>query len=155
MDYKQIEFLLEKYWQCQTTLEEEEVLRSFFVETQKLPAHLQEYREIFVYQERERKVQLGVDFDRKILAHLRKGKRRLNVLDYLIRIAAIIMLIVVIKELMVHQERSSPEVEQTPETALVEIQQALDFVSLKLNRGRELIVKNMIEIETMTQYIKE
>ena len=30
MDYKYIEQLLERYWKCETTLEEEEILRMFF-----------------------------------------------------------------------------------------------------------------------------
>ena len=30
MDYKDIEQLLERYWQCETSVEEESVLRDFF-----------------------------------------------------------------------------------------------------------------------------
>ena len=30
MDYKYIEQLLERYWQCETTLQEENILRAFF-----------------------------------------------------------------------------------------------------------------------------
>ena len=30
MDYKYINQLLERYWECKTTLEEEQILRSFF-----------------------------------------------------------------------------------------------------------------------------
>ena len=30
MDYKYIEQLLERYWNCDTTLEEEQILRTFF-----------------------------------------------------------------------------------------------------------------------------
>ena len=30
MNYQYIEQLLERYWDCQTTLEEEQILRSFF-----------------------------------------------------------------------------------------------------------------------------
>ena len=30
MDYKYIEQLLERYWQCQTSVEEERILRDFF-----------------------------------------------------------------------------------------------------------------------------
>ncbi len=30
MDYKYIEQLIERYWQCETTLQEEDILRAFF-----------------------------------------------------------------------------------------------------------------------------
>ena len=30
MDYKYIEQLLERYWNCETSLEEEQILRAFF-----------------------------------------------------------------------------------------------------------------------------
>lgn len=30
MDYKYINQLLERYWRCETSLEEEDILRSFF-----------------------------------------------------------------------------------------------------------------------------
>ena len=43
MDYKYIEQLLERYWQCETSLEEESELRSFFSE-EEVPAHLLRYK---------------------------------------------------------------------------------------------------------------
>ena len=38
MDYKDIEQLLERYWQCETSVEEESVLRDFF-SREDVPAH--------------------------------------------------------------------------------------------------------------------
>lgn len=46
MDYKYIEQLLERYWQCRTSLEEEAILRAFFSQEQ-VPAHLEPYRGLF------------------------------------------------------------------------------------------------------------
>lgn len=68
MDYKYIEQLLERYWACETTLEEEEILRAFFCQTE-VPAHLQRYRSLFVYEHEEKRMEvLGEDFDQKILS---------------------------------------------------------------------------------------
>ena len=39
MDYKYINQLLERYWKCETSLEEEEILRTFFSQDE-LPAEL-------------------------------------------------------------------------------------------------------------------
>lgn len=67
MDYKYIEQLIDRYFECQTTLEEEEILRTFF--TQKdVPASLLQYQDLFLMEEAEGKTQLlDDDFDERIL----------------------------------------------------------------------------------------
>ncbi len=68
MDYKYIEQLLERYWQCDTTLEEEEILRAFFCQ-QDVPAELRRYRSLFTYGQEERAdAPLGEDFDERMMA---------------------------------------------------------------------------------------
>ena len=65
MDYKYIEQLLERYWQCETTLQEEAILHSFFSQ-EDVPAELQQYTALFATQQPEEA--LGDDFDARILA---------------------------------------------------------------------------------------
>lgn len=68
MDYKYIEQLLERYWTCETTLQEEEILRTFFSQ-EDVPAALKKYRALFVYTQQEVTADvLGTDFDEKILS---------------------------------------------------------------------------------------
>ena len=68
MDYKYIEQLLDKYFECQTTLEEEQILRAFFAQ-EDVPAHLLSYREFFTYQSFGKNSEtLGNDFDERILS---------------------------------------------------------------------------------------
>ena len=64
MDYKYIEQLLERYWQGETTLQEEGILRTFFSQPD-IPEDLRKYRELFTI---EREEPLGDDFDARILA---------------------------------------------------------------------------------------
>ena len=64
MDYKYIEQLLERYWQCETTLQEESILRTFFSQDD-VPAELQQYKTLFAIQ--QEKPELGDDFDAHIL----------------------------------------------------------------------------------------
>lgn len=71
MDYKYIEQLLERYWNGETSLEEEQILRSFFRQKE-IPAHLLRYKQLFAYQEVEMKVELGDDFDARILAQVER-----------------------------------------------------------------------------------
>ena len=68
MDYKYIEQLLERYWQCETTLQEEAILRTFFSqpEAADIPENLRKDRDLFVC-EAEKEAPLGDDFDMRIL----------------------------------------------------------------------------------------
>ncbi len=70
MDYKYIEQLLERYFQCETTLKEEEILRSFFSQDD-VPVWLAEYKVLFDY-ESMREQALGDEFDERILALIEK-----------------------------------------------------------------------------------
>ncbi|MBQ6227366.1 MAG: pyruvate ferredoxin oxidoreductase [Prevotella sp.] len=67
MDYKYIEQLLERYWQCETTLEEEQILRTFFSQ-ENVPACLLPYKDLFTYEQMDVEQQvLGDDFDQRML----------------------------------------------------------------------------------------
>jgi len=68
MDYKYIEQLLERYWNCETTLEEERILRTFFSQKD-IPVRLLPYRDLFCYEQAETMDDaLGEDFDARVLA---------------------------------------------------------------------------------------
>lgn len=67
MDYKYIEQLLEKYWLCETSIEEEQILRAFFCQKD-VPAHLLRYKQMFASQKAEKEIRLGEDFDKRMLA---------------------------------------------------------------------------------------
>ncbi|MCE6984063.1 pyruvate ferredoxin oxidoreductase, partial [Pseudomonas frederiksbergensis] len=54
MDYKYINQLLERYWRCETSLEEEDILRAFFSQAD-IPADLKRYQPLFAYQREEPK----------------------------------------------------------------------------------------------------
>ena len=67
MDYKYIEQLLERYWQCETTLKEEQILRTFFSQ-ENVPACLLPYKDLFTYEQMAVEEQvLGDDFDQRML----------------------------------------------------------------------------------------
>ncbi|MCM1078650.1 MAG: pyruvate ferredoxin oxidoreductase [Bacteroidales bacterium] len=74
MDYKYIEQLLERYWECRTTLEEEAILRAFFAQ-ENVPVELLQYRGLFAAQSGEQKqVRISDDFDERILAVINDEK---------------------------------------------------------------------------------
>jgi isocitrate dehydrogenase len=64
MDYKYIEQLMERYWNAETTLEEERVLRAFFSQ-QDIPADMEPWRGLFADDACGQT--LGDDFDDRIM----------------------------------------------------------------------------------------
>ena len=70
MDYRYIEQLLERYWRCETTLQEEEILRTF-VSQDDIPAGLERYKALFRYEKTEPQTDvLGADFDARMMARI-------------------------------------------------------------------------------------
>lgn len=68
MDYTYIEQLLEKYFECETSLGEEQVLRAFFAQ-EDVPVRLLPYRRLFVEAAQNAAGEtLGSAFDEKILS---------------------------------------------------------------------------------------
>jgi len=64
MDYKYIEQLMERYFNAETSLEEESILRSFFSQ-ENIPEEMKQWRTLFTADADET---LGDDFDARILA---------------------------------------------------------------------------------------
>ena len=102
MDYKYINQLLERYWQCETTLQEEAILRAFFSQDD-VPAELQQYKALFTIQQ-DREPALGDDFDARILAMVgqQEPKQKARVVSFthrlmpLFRAAAVVAIILTI-----------------------------------------------------------
>jgi hypothetical protein len=67
MDYKYIEQLLERYWEGESTLQEEAILRAFFNQ-EDVPACLMKYKSLFDCGLQEET--LGDDFDARILSSI-------------------------------------------------------------------------------------
>ena len=67
MDYKYIEQLLDRYWACETSEEEERILKAFFSQKD-VPAALARYKALFVYETEQCAAStLGDDFDRRVM----------------------------------------------------------------------------------------
>ena len=74
MDYNRITSLLDKYWECATTIEEERELRHFF-SSDALPPELRPYKAWFLTPEAETLPPLGKEFDLKVLQQITREKK--------------------------------------------------------------------------------
>jgi len=88
MDYKYIEQLLIRYWQCETSLEEEQILRAFFCQ-KNVPAYLADNAPLFAAQRQASEAHVSADFDKRLDAALKEAgetKRSLRHLAPLVRL---------------------------------------------------------------------
>lgn len=149
MDYDVAKILLEKYWNCETSLEEEARLRSYF-QKDDIPEALKKYQGLFRFYSEEREKELNHDFDKKMLNMVSGNpeKRRHRYLRMMYKLAAAVLLVL---SFFVIQERYSRVKDQAkkvvqdtfsdPEKALEETKRVLYFVSEKLNKGKEEVAR--------------
>jgi len=144
MDSKHIEHLLEKYWNCDTSLEEEQHLREYF--RGDVPEPMKEVAEVFRYFDKQQKQQVNSpDFDavvkKKIRQHRPEGKLVKMFYSYG-RIAAGLLVVVAATYFVRQEVRKAypPEIADTysdPKLALEETKKALMMISKGFNRAQK------------------
>ncbi len=165
MDSKHIEILLEKYWKCETSLEEEKELRDYF-QGKEIPQGLNEAAELFRYFEAQQK-QLVMEpaFDevvkQKIASHAPQGKVVKMMYNYA-RIAAGVIVVVAATYFVRQEVRKSypPEVADTysdPKMAFEETKRALMMISKGFGKAQREAnkIKMFNEAESKIQHSKE
>ena len=73
MDYKYIEQLVERYWQCDTSLEEEAILKAFFSQAN-VPEHLMPYKSLFAGEKMQQEAKLDESFDAQVLERIQEDE---------------------------------------------------------------------------------
>lgn len=144
MDSEKINELLKKYWNCETTLEEEQQLQVYF-RSSSVPESLKEAAALFTYFDHRRKKNLtDVSFDARVKKALHKPKGQLMTLAYnSMRIAAgVIVLVVAIWLVRMEVRKTSPLPETAdtyndPKLAFEETKKALMMISKSFSTAEE------------------
>lgn len=158
MDFKYIEQLLERYWRCETSLEEEAQLRAFFTK-EEIPEHLLRYKDLFVYQQFQPEEHLGADFDARVLAEIEvpvvKAKRMTLTARFmpLFKAAAVVAVVLSLGNVMQHsffadvkevaaadtigKQISAPSVALSGDITVTHEKQILDSLH-RVNKGKEV-----------------
>jgi hypothetical protein len=172
-NYKYIEEILHKYWNCATTPEEEKTLRVFFSREQNLPPHLQQYQSLFIYQEEESAIRLPDDFETKLLEKVtakpsslapvmdgnslyrqsgkasaaRRAPRSLRITPFFFKIAAglLLLLSIGIGLSTQQQHRQRKELAEARETLI----EAVGMIADNLQQGESIIDKGLKQLEIM------
>jgi hypothetical protein len=172
MEQAEIRALLEKYWDAETTLEEEQRLADYFRRPEIDPS-LEEFRSLFIWREEEARLVPGEGFDERLLQVI--GAMAGDPAKAVVRrfsfgysaAAAILVCIVISFFLMISGPGSAPirsvavkppstaagpdvrtvaEIKDTyddPQKALAAIRHALLFASTGISKGRHITQKNI------------
>lgn len=146
MDLDRMNDLLQKYWNAETSLEEEQQLREFFAK-EPVPENLKETAGLFQYFEMQKKV--GIDdvaFDRELKQKIKPAGKVINLsLMQVARIAAGLF-VVVAATFFVRQEikkayPDAPTAEEDtysdPKVAFEETKKALMMISKSFNKAQK------------------
>lgn len=145
MEFNEIKALLEKYWNGETTLEEEIQLRDWFA-THETPAEFQEVASLFRYFDQQRQLVVSTGFDEELRKKI-KPRGALHKLYYnSMRIAAGLAVVVasvwfISRELRSEQPiQSGTELKDTyddPKLAFEETKKALKMISRSFGKAEE------------------
>jgi hypothetical protein len=162
MDSEKIDELINKYWNCETTLEEEQQLQAYF-SSSSIPEHLKETALLFRYfNEQKHKSLTDVSFERSVMRKInapKKGKVT-SLLFNSMRIAAgIIVLIVAVWLVRMEVRETTPqEMEDTyddPKMAFEETKKALMMISKSFGAAEEQAKKINLFNEAQKDIQKE
>lgn len=164
MDYKKIEALVNKYFEGQTNLAEEQQLQAYFAQRD-IATPLRKYQPIFRFLAIEKQRELPQEFDEQLLLQLESDQpnhRRPpgpgRILPFVARIAASVLIVVAAWWTYDMQrpkgiDWSKYEV-QSPEEAFVLTQKALRNTSSKLVQGTNMAKSEVEHVKEMTRILK-
>ena len=147
MDSKHLEYLLDKYWACETSLEEEMEIKNFFKQGN-IPEQLLSHASLFNYlHQAESEKVLNADFDQTVLDAIAEQKQGRQVYvktwyqSYL-KVAVVLLILVSASFVLTRYLNTQEPVPALTDTydnreeAFQEIKKALLRVSKNIEKGR-------------------
>jgi len=132
MERQRIAALLEKYWQAETTVEEERELAEYF-RGSGVPPEWESYREIFSFFEQEAQVQPGEHLEERIMQRISPRPQQRTA--WWAAAAAILLVTTLIQLFQPAPKAAVADTYDDPQQALAAVRKALFTVSKKMNEG--------------------
>lgn len=165
MDLHEVERLLEKYWQTETSLEEEQKLREFFT-SGNVPASLKGAADLFAFFQHEKDNALEQNFEGTVTKQLvtRRGAKVISMISWgnVTRIAAGIVVVVaatffIREEVRKNYPKEIADTYSDPQLAFEETKRALQMISSSFGKAKKEAskVQMLNEAEKKIQKKKE
>ncbi|HMQ49940.1 MAG TPA: hypothetical protein PKA00_21065 [Saprospiraceae bacterium] len=173
MDNKRINTLIDRYFEGETSLQEEAQLRRYFSQDE-VPAELEKYQTLFQYFSGEAQAELGQDFDERLFQQIEaldkkqpiSAQAKIRSLHfYLVRVAAVVVLALGVWWTVQHHlpkaaaeetaavDWSKYEVKD-PQQAFKLTAAALHKASAELNQGANMAAKEVDNLKEITRFLK-
>jgi hypothetical protein len=142
MDSKKIEELLNKYWNCETSLEEEQQLREYF-KGKDFPEQHKETAALFHYfNESKKKALTDTAFDSRIIAKVKPQGKLVKLAYNTMRIAAGVAVLVIAgwfvrDEIRKSNPQETADTYDDPKLAFEETKKALMMISKSFGNAEE------------------
>ena len=163
MDSKRLEILLNRYWSCVSTLEEEKELQDYF-NNNEVDEDMVEIGTLFRYYQSEKKIEkLDGSFDSSIIEKIkeikdsRKPKLRKLIYNYL-KVAASVLIVITASYFYSESLEKRPKLLGTfedPREAYEETKKALMMIAQQMNKGKNQVGKLKMFTEAETKIKKQ
>ncbi len=120
-----IEALLDKYFEGETSLQEENVLKEYFTQTD-VPQHLEQYQAMFAYFAQNKKEKAPQNIQ------VKPSKKSWNI-SWLPKVAVVLLLLAI--GYAIYPKGISKAEKKEAQIAFLETQKALKLISQNLNKG--------------------
>ena len=162
MDYKNINHLLEKYWEGETSLQEEETLQQYFNQNNVAP-QLEQFKPLFQYFKEEQDVMISDDFEKRLLKQIEKEQKvvpaKVRKLSWMTSIRTIAAVGIMLMGAVFIFQNIEPEEKdvwakyevQDEQEAIEATRAALALLSGKMKKGSKKATKAFSEMKTVTK----
>lgn len=157
MNIERIHTLLENYWNCKTSVPEEQELQEFF-NFSDVPEDLLQFVPLFTYKQGHQTMELSSDFEKRLEASIRKAGRQkqyitIKIFEPFLRIAASVILIAGIGISVFFFARQNNQVfaetYNDPDAAIQQATLALEKLSEALQATEEASVKSLEQLDNL------
>ena len=155
MEDHKIKDLLDRYWEGDTTLEEERELRSYFASSQVSEEFLP-FKSLFAFYEEAQHLQMQGEI--KTPTQERNVGKTIN-MRWLINVAASIAIFIAMfyinkkSKSDLPQQYALQDTYENPEEAYAEVKKALLFVSAKMNKGVNTAARGLEKMEPLDEIL--
>lgn len=155
MNTKTIQELVDRYWDGETSVEEEARIRAFFAAAESLPAELEQWREWFAGKDAISLMGLPAQFDEQILVYAEKLQKQ----GRIVRLKRIVMSSIAVAALILGFYIFSFELNKPNQLSSADIEnyelikEMLLLTSATINRAEDTLEEGLDNLQVMNEYV--